>query len=1109
MNNFFKIRMVARYESKTLLRSWFFRIFSALAIIIIIFFDLFGFGIIGGSGLPGRLIPGAVPYLNLFFLNIAQAVIAIFLSADFLGRDRKLDTTEAFYIRDISNFAYVTGKTLGILKVFLILNLIVLLIGGVITFASTDLNFELLTFIVYPLLISLPTLVFVLGLSFFVMMMVRNQAITFVLLLGYIAVVLFYLNYKLYGVWDFINYFTPMAYSDFTGFSDINSVMLLRGAYFVTGTFFIGLTISLLPRLPQEKKFKLRTMILNAVSLVVAVAFFGLYLLDKNSAENRLNEVRKLNTELKESPYNIDSYDIDVVHSGDKITCTATVSVSLNDSTQGGDLVLALNPGLKIEEISVNGSKTDFTRNMHLITIPGNKIGNKFPAEVKLKYSGKIDNSVMFPDVSDDVRSRANRANMSVLGKEFAFVKPKYVLLTREANWYPFVATEKYWTKYRFASFKMKVKTAPGLTVISQGEEKSTQPGVFEVAPQKKLNAFSLTIGEYVANELVIDSVRMKVFHHPKHTAYLSAFDSISDTIPYLIKEMKNDYERKIGIRYPFNKLYIVEAPSHFLAYMRSFSLATENLMPAIVFFPENGGGNWRNDLNIQSKMIEGMAKMREEDFSKKELQIQLFKRYIGDNFIQPSSFFMGIRIDESRKVDGWGPYQVFPMFYTYRDFIDQEGYPVVNIAMESYIFNRQKAPTRGFSSGLSTNDKVILELKDKSLEEIIKEKPEEEYANIIAAKGSQLFNTLRVRWGDINFEGYIDSLLTARAFSGYSLHGFVDDLSRRTGKDFGKTLDSWMNENKSAAFLFGTADVYKIMDGDRTRHFIKLPVSNKGEADGIIEFLVMEGMRGNRHGRFRSRMADAEENKKSNLIKAGDNVYIGFITDQEPRMIFVNTFLAKNIPSSSRISNFNNIDQKGFKDYFEGMRPAGKEVKYAEPFEIIVDNEDKVCEAINTTESNSIKEWWTSRQNALEKDMEYKSVHFWNPPYKWELVAGSNFFGKYIKSAYFKRKGNGDAKIKWTAKIKESGDYDVYAYIPSTFRLGRFRSHKGKKEQKYTYLVHHDDGDEEVLVTLPENGGWVSLGDFYFSEGDAVVELSDKAEANMVFGDAVKFVKR
>ncbi|NPA35414.1 MAG: hypothetical protein GXO47_01040 [Chlorobi bacterium] len=1107
MNTFFKIRMVARYESKTLLRSWFFRIFSALALIIIIFFDLFGFGVIGGTGLPGRLIPGAVPYLNLFFLNIAQAVIAIFLSADFLGRDKKLDTTEAFYIRDISNFAYVTGKTLGILKVFVILNLIVLLIGAVITFISNDLNFNLYTFVIYPLLVSLPTLVFVLGLSFFVMMMVRNQAITFVLLLGYIAVSLFYFQYKLYGVWDFLNYFTPMAYSDFTGFSEFYTVLLLRGAYFIAGLFFVGLTIALLPRLPQEKKFRVTTYLLNAILLATAISMFGLYIVKKGSGADRLNEVRKINAELKDSPYSVESYDINLVHEGSKIITTVVMSVA-DTSDINDHLVFALNPGLKVESVKVNGKNVDYTRNLHLITIPETALEGNFPVDIEMKYSGNIDNSVMYPDISDETRSRANRANMSVLGKDFAYVTPGYVLLTREANWYPVVATDKYWTKFRFSDFMVQVKTKPELTVIAQGEEESPEPGVFVFDPKNKLNAFSLTIGNYISDEMEIDSVRMRVFRHPKHNAYLLAFDSIRDTIPYLIKEMKNDYERKLGIKYPFDKFYVVEAPVHYLAYMRSFTLATENQMPEIVYFPENGGGNWRNDLNIQSKMIESMSKRTEEELSKEELQVKLFKRFIGENFFQPTSFFMGIRIDESRKVDGWGPYQVFPMFYTYRDFIDQKGYPVLNIAMESYLFSRQKTMTRGFSSGLNSTDKVILSLKDKSLNELIKEKQEEEFANIIAAKGTQLFNTLRVQTGDKDFDGFIDSLLAANAFTNYSLKAFSDDISAKTGNDFRQTLNTWMNENKTAAFLFGRADVYKITDGDRVRHFISLPVKNTGEADGIIEFMVMEGMRGNMRGRFRSRMSDAEDNKKSYLIKAGETVEIGFITEQEPRVIFVNTFLAKNIPSSSRIFDFNVIEKEGYKDYFEGIRPSKKEVRYAEPFEIIVDNEDKGCEVINTAETNSIKDWWVNRQNALEEDMEYKSFRFWNPPYKWELVAGANFFGKYIKSAYFKRSGNGDARIKWSADIKESGDYDVYAYLPRTMGRGRFRNKK-KKEDKYLFIVHHDDGDEDIEVTIPENGGWELLGDFYFSEGKAVIELSDKTDASMVIGDAIKLVKR
>jgi len=147
------------------------------------------------------------------------------------------------------------------------------------------------------------------------------------------------------------------------------------------------------------------------------------------------------------------------------------------------------------------------------------------------------------------------------------------------------------------------------------------------------------------------------------------------------------------------------------------------------------------------------------------------------------------------------------------------------------------------------------------------------------------------------------------------------------------------------------------------------------------------------------------------------------------------------------------------------------------------------------------------NRKNNGNEDLEYQTVRFWNPPVRWELAAGSNFYGRYIKSAYFKKHGNGDAGIKWTARIKESGEYDCYAYIPN-FRMG-FRRQRTKTDFKYLFTVHHDDGTEEVSVGMPEGGGWAFLGDFYFSEGDAVIELSDKTESILVFGDAVKWVKK
>ena len=126
--------------------------------------------------------------------------------------------------------------------VFAGLNFIVLTFTFIINLISPDAGFSLLTYFLYPFIISFPTLVFVLGLSFFVMQLVRNQAVTFILVLGYIATTVFYLKGKHFGVWDFITFNTPLAYSSYVGFTNVMQLVLLRGGYFLIGLAFVFLT---------------------------------------------------------------------------------------------------------------------------------------------------------------------------------------------------------------------------------------------------------------------------------------------------------------------------------------------------------------------------------------------------------------------------------------------------------------------------------------------------------------------------------------------------------------------------------------------------------------------------------------------------------------------------------------------------------------------------------------------------------------------------------------------------------------------------------------------------------------------------------------------------
>ena len=145
-----------------------------------------------------RSVPSSIPYFNLLILNVAQAIIAVFLASDFLKRDKKLDTTEVIYMRSMTNGEYVIGKTWGNLQVFLVLNFLVVALALIFNLLAQNTSVDWVSYAFYLVTISVPTLVFIMGLSFLLMSLIRNQAITFVLILGYIGITLFLLEAKYY-----------------------------------------------------------------------------------------------------------------------------------------------------------------------------------------------------------------------------------------------------------------------------------------------------------------------------------------------------------------------------------------------------------------------------------------------------------------------------------------------------------------------------------------------------------------------------------------------------------------------------------------------------------------------------------------------------------------------------------------------------------------------------------------------------------------------------------------------------------------------------------------------------------------------------------------------
>ena len=1109
MISIFNIKTVARFESKTLLRSWFFRIFAIIIMGFILMFNLFGLTGVGDGGWPGRLLPSGAPYFNMWILNIAQAVIAVFLSADFLGRDKKLDTTEAFYVRSMSNVDYVFGKTIGILKVFLLLNLFVLASGIIFSLIANEVTIPWTSYLIYPILISLPTLVLVLGLSFFTMTLIRNQAVTFVLLLGFLALSLFYLRNKYDSLFDILGFYTPFMRSDFTGFQDVDHLVIHRLFYLSLGIVLILATVWRLPRLEQQKFNK--PILITSIVVLLSLSAGGIWQLMSESlkVDQLLTQIRQLNDQLKPSAYLIDQYDIKLNHHGEEIQCKVKMQVS--KEADSGELIFVLNPGLKVSDCYANNKEVPFKQDAHLLTVD---MPDDFPesGDVEIDYSGKTLDAAMYADINEETRLAENRKDPLLAGKQYSFIQDDYVLLTREANWYPVIGDKQFWTHYPFAKMNLHVNTRPDLEVISQGQKDSISQGEYKFITEMPLNAYSLIIGRYKKYETMVDSVEFSLYHHQEHTFYKEYFTELDDTVSYVIKSIKDDFERKLGVTYPFKRFSVVEAPINMYSYLRNWSLATENVMPEMVLFPENGGGEWQNDLQNVKRRNERRMERSNEERSEKEMQVDLLKNYLGDNFIRPSRFFFGRRQEGERHVENWGRFQVFPMYFAYTNSIKEEAYPLLTIAIENYLHQRLGESRRRDLGGLSSNDEVILKLRDNSLKELILKEDVNTLGNVFASKGSQLFSNLKVNTGQSNFDKEFENYIMTSRFENQKVDEFNKDIEKITQLDFDKVYNDWLNETYSPAFLFSSVDVFEVKEGKRRRYFLKLTVANKGDADGIIGFTVREGNQRGGRGRFRSRFqTDAEEDNQVNYaVESGKTYDLGFLLDEEPREVQVNTFLASNIPSNQTLI-INEVNRNSKRvDFFEGIRESSKNLVFRNSNEFIVDNEDEGFSIVNTGESRTVKDWWASMQNEEEESDSYGMVRFWNPPVKWKPVAGDKFFGEYLKSAVYKRRGSGEGYASWQRDLPQSGNYEVYAYVPNiSFRFGRRRGNRNK-EVNYNYRVYHDDGMEEVEVTVSNsNEGWLYLGEYYYSEGTSKVELSDVSNNEYVIGDAVKWVKK
>jgi ABC-type transport system involved in multi-copper enzyme maturation permease subunit len=1113
------IASIAKYEITTLLRSWFFRIFAIIAIAFLFFFNMgtlvFGNG---GTGIWAmKALSSVVPYVNLLILNTVQAIIAIFLASDFLKRDKKLDTTDVIYIRSMSNGEYVSGKTIGNLVVFIILNLLILSIALVFNMISENMTVDWMAYIYYFLIISLPTLIFILGLSFFVMSILKNQAITFILLLGYVAVTIFYLNTKFYYLFDYMAYSIPLLKSDFIGFGNLPAIIIHRGMYVSFGIAFIFLTISMLKRLPQ-------TPFSNKMTLIPAIIFLalGVWLgnrhvsgfLKGQELRQTMRGINDANNEM--TRLKAESYQIELEHKGYEISVHAKIKVSNPHPETVNQFVFTLNPGFELEKVSVNGQEEKVVRELQLIKFTGLNLLFEQTAELEFTYKGSPNEAACYLDVDDKTLQAAYKDFLFQVDKRSAIVSPDFVLLTRESNWYPvpgtgFGAESKQWMLKQFSGYEFTVKTNDRLTAISQGKSTHSD-GMFSFDNKKNLSEISLVIGNYAQVTDTIDGLEFNLYHHPKHDAFSEFFEPVKDTIPVIIAEALKDYERAIDLYYPFERFTLVEVPAQFYSYQRTLISEREQVQPETVLFPEKGIMIEEADLYGSLNRMERFSRSDEGTTTPEEKKVMVLKNFISlftSSSGRPDFNRSAGTIQVQEKVN---PLYAFPLFYNHAYYVESEAWPITDRIFESYLKQSSASSSMGFireMQGVSENEEANIALQDYSFAELLSDPDRTQIIdNVIQQKGQSLFSIIKRRTGDEAFDDFMFNFLKSIKFKGTTIEDFNARILAQFNTDLIPFMNDWFNSKSLPGYLIGNVNAVNVLDGDRLKTMVKFKITNAEKTEGIVVVQFRLGSGGG-PGRGRFTGGAAETIDKLVSLEGFQTKEVSFLLDGTPRGLTINTLASKNIPSEIRMP-LENIAEDTKATPFEGELILDKPVTLAEPDEIICDDEDPGFRIPMGKDQSLLQELLIKDEKTKDK---YVGFSTYRAPRVWRPTTGSSFYGTFIRSAHYIKSGDNNKKASWTIAIPEPGTYRVYAYITKQSSRQGMRRDGGTTSStnlgEYNYIIRHDTGNEEVSLDInTAESGWNSLGTYNFASDSVKILLNNKSAGQVVVADAVKLVK-
>lgn len=1096
---------VARYERMLLLRTTRFRILGSVGVALPLLIGI-GLAVLEARGIEFSSALGMGAFIPFYVYSYLQAIVIAFIVGDFRAADERAEIYEVIAGRPIATAELVIGKYLGVVGAMSTLSIAVLLLTVAIQAAKLSLldsPFTIKPYLIYLLVMTLPALIYMSALTFFLGAVLRQQTAVALLTIAYALAVLFYLGEGYGGIWDFGAFFAPLFYSDMIGLGDLSRVIDQRLFYLALGLFFFGLSIERYPRLSQSLAWAWAGRGMAGVGLLVAV---GLY--QHMGAQDEANLAYRQRLLAEQYRYaavpapQVEHYGLDIALLGEGSPIAAKVQIRLYNYHEIAldSLTFTLNPGLALRAVEDStGNPLAWIRGEAVIRVHAPMLAGA-ERTLTLLYDGDIDRQG-FDLLRDETRLEKSKWPF-IKGDLTAWIRDESVFLPPRSRWYPIAGVAYHPGEPpppSFATAEIAVSVPADLEVVTQGQPTSKETQGDRLVSNWRVDhpvpLFSLNAGQYEVYQTKVGDVDYALYVHASHLRPIRFFADAPEKVTETIDQVFSAMEQETGLKYPYARLSIVEVPFLVQWYYEGWQENGRLVQPGVLMVEEDVLMGHRFQRAFDARLRRRRGDQDEAQIKKDVLVRAIFQDFLSPEgarsglfrspLVQLWSFDRGFSGENSDLVSRGLPH-----------YMQEDVSSDLRVAMFSSRFggrmsggmarmissmmrSRGGMGRRGPGGGMvqpAVNtgpawDTLVVEMQQNSLAEMDKEAEPDLYRAILKAKSLTIFRVIKSVLGADKF---IESLGAFDEDNKYSQVSFADfeesvipegEIGRQK-IDVQQLVHDWIYGTHVPGYTLTRATAKKIDDGwGEVVYQVIVRIKNGEPGRGFVEVQAI--------GR-------EDQGSKSVMIEGGQEVEVSMVLFARPFRVMVEPFFAKNQrPIVAALS----IPEKVFQGY---PKSYVRVVDDAENYfsEIVVDNDDEGF-------SMPIRRVQRFLRPGLKGD-------------NWQVQQLPFAFGRYETNFRWKQPGDGAQPAVWTTALPVAGDYDVaYYFVPSQFgrRFGL------NLAESFSLSVTHG-GVTDTLAMKAEvlNGGWNLLGRFHFEEGEeARVELSDQASGRL-YADAMRW---